>query len=121
MFASGVVKLTSRCPTWWGLTGECPRETSVPVSVNGGRPPSLIPPLRPDSVDVPLRDSVHPHAAGLVCPPVAGVVAEAERDRDLCDRDPRPAALLQPGPQTPPRSLLPAGGKARGFSSGNRI
>jgi len=21
MFASGVVKLTSRCPTWWGLTG----------------------------------------------------------------------------------------------------
>lgn len=25
MFASGVVKLTSRCPTWWGLTGlyEC--------------------------------------------------------------------------------------------------
>lgn len=22
MFASGVVKLTSRCPTWWGLTGE---------------------------------------------------------------------------------------------------
>lgn len=25
MFASGVVKLTSRCPTWWGLTGEGPR------------------------------------------------------------------------------------------------
>lgn len=24
MFASGVVKLTSRCPTWWGLTGEGP-------------------------------------------------------------------------------------------------
>lgn len=24
MFASGVVKLTSRCPTWWGLTGESP-------------------------------------------------------------------------------------------------
>jgi hypothetical protein len=24
MFASGVVKLTSRCPTWWGLTGEDP-------------------------------------------------------------------------------------------------
>ena len=23
MFASGVVKLTSRCPTWWGLTGVC--------------------------------------------------------------------------------------------------
>lgn len=22
MFASGVVKLTSMCPTWWGLTGE---------------------------------------------------------------------------------------------------
>jgi hypothetical protein len=22
MFASGVVKLTSQCPTWWGLTGE---------------------------------------------------------------------------------------------------
>ena len=22
MFASGVVKLTSGCPTWWGLTGE---------------------------------------------------------------------------------------------------
>ncbi len=22
MFVSGVVKLTSRCPTWWGLTGE---------------------------------------------------------------------------------------------------
>lgn len=22
MFASGIVKLTSRCPTWWGLTGE---------------------------------------------------------------------------------------------------
>lgn len=22
MFASGVVKLSSRCPTWWGLTGE---------------------------------------------------------------------------------------------------
>lgn len=22
MFASGVVKLTSRCPAWWGLTGE---------------------------------------------------------------------------------------------------
>ena len=21
MFASGVVKLTSQCPTWWGLTG----------------------------------------------------------------------------------------------------
>lgn len=21
MFSSGVVKLTSRCPTWWGLTG----------------------------------------------------------------------------------------------------
>lgn len=21
MFASGVVKLTSKCPTWWGLTG----------------------------------------------------------------------------------------------------
>lgn len=21
MFASGVVKLTSMCPTWWGLTG----------------------------------------------------------------------------------------------------
>lgn len=28
MFASGVVKLTSRCPTWWGLTGQ-----SVCVSV----------------------------------------------------------------------------------------
>lgn len=25
MFASGVVKLTSRCPAWWGLTGEDPR------------------------------------------------------------------------------------------------
>lgn len=25
MFASGVVKLTSRCPAWWGLTGEHPR------------------------------------------------------------------------------------------------
>lgn len=25
MFASGVVKLTSRCPAWWGLTGEGPR------------------------------------------------------------------------------------------------
>ena len=24
MFASGVVKLTSRCPAWWGLTGEGP-------------------------------------------------------------------------------------------------
>lgn len=24
MFASGVVKLTSRCPAWWGLTGERP-------------------------------------------------------------------------------------------------
>ena len=24
MFASGVVKLTSRCPVWWGLTGEGP-------------------------------------------------------------------------------------------------
>ena len=23
MFASGVVKLTSRCPSWWGLTGMC--------------------------------------------------------------------------------------------------
>lgn len=23
MFASGVVKLTSRCHTWWGLTGRC--------------------------------------------------------------------------------------------------
>ena len=23
MFASGVVKLISRCPTWWGLTGVC--------------------------------------------------------------------------------------------------
>ena len=22
MFASGIVKLTSQCPTWWGLTGE---------------------------------------------------------------------------------------------------
>ena len=22
MFASGIVKLTSLCPTWWGLTGE---------------------------------------------------------------------------------------------------
>ena len=22
MFASGIVKLTSHCPTWWGLTGE---------------------------------------------------------------------------------------------------
>ena len=22
MFASGVVKLTSGCPTWWGLTGK---------------------------------------------------------------------------------------------------
>ena len=21
MFASGIVKLTSQCPTWWGLTG----------------------------------------------------------------------------------------------------
>lgn len=24
MFASGVVKLTSNCPTWWGLTGTLP-------------------------------------------------------------------------------------------------
>lgn len=28
MFASGVVKLTSRCPTWWGLTGEGPGVTA---------------------------------------------------------------------------------------------
>lgn len=29
MFASGVVKLTSRCPAWWGLTGEDPCQDLV--------------------------------------------------------------------------------------------
>lgn len=63
-----------------------------------------------DSVDVPLRDSVHPYAAGLVRPPAASVVAEAERGRDLRDRDPRPPAVLQPRPTTPTWVFLPAGG-----------
>lgn len=70
--------------------------------------PSLVAAVS-DSVDVPLRDAVHPYAAGLVCPPVASVVAEAERDRGLCDRDPRPPAVLQPGPPTPTWVFLPAG------------
>ena len=29
MFASGVVKLTSGCPTWWGLTGKLLIITSI--------------------------------------------------------------------------------------------
>lgn len=32
---------------------------------------------------LPLRDPVHPHAARLVRPPVARVVAEAERGGNL--------------------------------------
>lgn len=69
-----------------------------------------------DSADVPLRDPVHPYATGLVCPPVASVVAKAERDRDLCDRDPRPPAVLQPSPQTTTWVILLAGGwKFRSF------
>lgn len=78
--------------------------------------PSLVATVS-DSVDVPLRDSVHPYAAGLVRPPVASVVAEAERDRDLYDRDPRPPAVLQPSPPTPTWVFLPAGGwKFRTFA-----
>lgn len=108
MFASGVVKLTSRCPTWWGLTGAHLRFSFLGKS-GLDFIPSLVVAVS-DSVDVPLRDSVHPYAAGLVCPPVASVVAEAERDRDLCDRDPRPPAVLQPSPPTPTWVFLPAGG-----------
>lgn len=40
MFASGVVKLTSRCPTWWGLTGEDPR-LHLGQSGGGGLCPAL--------------------------------------------------------------------------------
>lgn len=35
MFASGVVKLTSRCPTWWGLTGEGRRGIGAPPPGRG--------------------------------------------------------------------------------------
>lgn len=82
MFASGVVKLTSRCPTWWGLTGVhlfslWVRQALSVFSVH------LFLSTMLDSGDLPLRDSVHPHSAGLVCPPVAVVVAEAECGRDL--------------------------------------
>lgn len=49
MFASGVVKLTSRCPTWWGLTGEGCRGlwgvtgfgAPLPGRESGGISPSL--------------------------------------------------------------------------------
>lgn len=34
MFASGVVKLTSRCPAWWGLTGEDPGRTQGRVGAS---------------------------------------------------------------------------------------
>lgn len=40
MFSSGVVKLTSRCPTWWGLTGEGPLETQGLLWGSWGRPPT---------------------------------------------------------------------------------
>lgn len=34
MFCSGVVKLSSRCPTWWGLTAlDWHYESQVPVHV----------------------------------------------------------------------------------------
>lgn len=38
MFASGVVKLTSRCPVWWGLTGEGP---SLHMGQSWGLRPAL--------------------------------------------------------------------------------
>ena len=46
MFASGVVKLTSRCPTWWGLTGEGGRGVSRAWGERGHCPqPPAVPPV----------------------------------------------------------------------------
>lgn len=50
-----------------------------------------------------------PHLAGLVCPPAASVVAEAECGGDLRHRDRCTAALLQSSAQTPDRGFLLAG------------
>lgn len=64
-----------------------------------------------DSSDVSLWDSVYPHPAGLVCPPPACVVAEAERGGHLRHRDRRTISLLQPAAKTPARGFLLPGEK----------
>lgn len=123
MFASGVVKLTSRCPTWWGLTGVCEYKYLLQdylsclafAFVSEHQDLAWLPFhsmifFFTNSSDLPLRDSVYPHPAGLVCPPVSSVVAEAERDGDLHHRDRCTPAFLQPTAQTPARVFLPAGG-----------
>lgn len=63
-----------------------------------------------NSSDISLRDSVYPHLAGLVCPPVASVVAQTKCGGDVCYRDRSTSPFLQPTAQTQAWGFLPAGG-----------
>lgn len=58
MFASGVVKLTSRCPAWWGLTGECP---GLDLGSPGEPSKALTTHLCPQPSLTTMRHSVCPH------------------------------------------------------------
>lgn len=135
MFASGVVKLTSRCPTWWGLTGTdewlygchlCCLYTVrqwchvffshfiLSFSSIWLLSPSFCCVL--NSPHVSLRDSVYPNPSGLVCPPVASVLAEAERGGSLRYRDRCSVPVLQSTAEAPTWSFLLAGEKKWIFS-----
>lgn len=82
MFASGVVKLQSQCPTWWGLSGSLFR-TFISVNV-------LI-----FSVGAPLPESMSANSACLVCAPSARVGTQTVMRAHLLHRD-RHAYLVPP-------------------------
>ena len=73
MFASGVVKLTSRCPAWWGLTGKGP---ILDFGAVLGVLPSPDHPFITCSTHLPLRDTVPAHTCLLVHPPPARLAAQ---------------------------------------------
>lgn len=107
MFASGVVKLTSRCPAWWGLTGEGP---VLEVGAVSRGLPSPDPSLTTCSAHLPLRDPVPAHTCLLVHPPSACLVAQTMRGGNLPHRDRGAPSLLRPcSPPALGSFLLPGG------------
>ncbi|KAK5969316.1 hypothetical protein GCK32_001471 [Trichostrongylus colubriformis] len=73
MFASGVVKLQSGCPAWWGLT-----EMEVWYKTRQNHP---------FSVGHPLRVSMYPHSYCVVFPSYAGMVQKAVYFINILYRD----------------------------------
>lgn len=64
-----------------------------------------------NSSDISLWNSVHPYSTGLVCPPVAGLVAEAQRSGNIRYRNPCTVSLLQSFATAATCCLLYAGEK----------